>query len=77
MILSCPFQGVAGAFFLEGKVLELMAHKLDQLDFPPTESGVSRDDRERLHHAAIILVRDLENPPDMPGLARACGYVPQ
>ncbi|MDX9727574.1 MAG: AraC family transcriptional regulator [Bacteroidales bacterium] len=72
-ILSCPFQGTAGAFFLEGKVLELMAHKLYQLDIAPGESGVSRDDRERLHHAADFLVRDLENPPDMAGLARAAG----
>ena len=72
-ILSCPFQGTAGAFFLEGKVLELIAHKLNQLDAQSGLYGISRDDRERLHHAATLLVRDLENPPDMAKLARATG----
>jgi len=29
-ILSCPFQGIAGKFFLEGKVMEIIAHLLNE-----------------------------------------------
>ncbi|MCG8551239.1 MAG: AraC family transcriptional regulator [Desulfobacterales bacterium] len=72
---NCPYQGVTRRFFMEGKAMELLAHKLEQLNpgNGSRESSVKSSDVERVHHAAQLLVHDLENPPDIMTLSRKSG----
>ncbi|WP_173179930.1 AraC family transcriptional regulator [Desulfosarcina ovata] len=76
-IFNCPFSGPIRQLFLEGKLMELLAHKLDQLHSgkAPIRNPYSLKpkDIERVRHAADLLVSDLENPPDMSTLARSVG----
>ena len=76
-IFNCPFTGSIRQLFLEGKLMELLAHKLDQLHSgkaPIRQSAkLNKADIERVRHAADLLVSDLENPPDMNALAHSVG----
>ena len=76
-ILNCPYQGLTRRMYLEGKSLEIMALQLIQLVFgenrsvkPPT---LRPADVERIHEARDILIRNLENPPSLFGLASQVG----
>lgn len=73
-LLQCPLQGVMRQVYLEGKVLELIALQFSQLvdrstvsDQPP---GLKPDDRDRIHQAKDILLRNLSQPPSVLELAR-------
>lgn len=57
-ILSCPFQGIAGKFFLEGKVMEIIAHVLNENSYKysfPRVDGIKPEDIQRVHKAAEIM----------------------
>jgi len=74
-MLNCPYHGTTRQLFMEGKAMELLAHKLDQLN-PGNgthEPGMVSPDVDRVHHAAQLLVHDLENPPDISTLSRMVG----
>jgi len=76
-LLDCPYTGSMQALYLENKAMELIVHKLAQTISEdngrdkPLNPG--RSETERLWHARELLCRDLENPPDLFGLARAVG----
>lgn len=76
-LLNCPYAGPLGQIYQEGKAIELIAHKLAQIQTSTsTEPGSNQlrlDDIERVHRARKILIRDLENPPKLFDLARATG----
>lgn len=74
-IIQCPFQGGTRELFLEGKVLELLAHKLAHLESPMFQPGTSvrPQDLDRVHHAADLLTRNLETAPGLEELARTVG----
>lgn len=74
-ILHCPYSGRTGRLYLEGKAMELLAHKIEQLHPAnvPLDGTLKFADRERVLHAAEVLVANLENPPDMTQLARSVG----
>lgn len=77
-IFNCPYTGAIRQLYLEGKVMELLAQKLDQLQnrgsFLTGKSAALKSvDIERIRYAADLLVRNLEDPPDMKALARAAG----
>lgn len=76
-ILNCPYQGWAKSFFLESKVLELVAHKIGQIetvDKHKADTGPLRSpDMDRVREAARLLAGDLENTPDLNRLARSVG----
>lgn len=76
-ILNCPFQGLTKHIYLEGKCLELIALKLEQLTTQEKKSSKSlvlkADDVERIHQAKEILIRNLEQPPSLLDLARQVG----
>lgn len=76
-ILNCPYQGAARSFFLESKILELVAHKIGQFQAVDTRALNVRpllsSDADRVREAGRILTRDLENPPDLNQLARSVG----
>ncbi len=71
----CPYRGITRQVFLEGKAMELLAHKLEQI-YPGGDSHgvpIKASETERVRHAAHILARDLENPPDITALAHSVG----
>ena len=76
-IFNCPYQGWAKNLFLEGKVLELMAHKIGQIEaagsLTPDPNPLPPPDEERVREAARLLSGDLETPPDLNQLARSVG----
>jgi AraC-like DNA-binding protein len=74
-IMNCPYQGATREMFLEGKVLELIAHKLDQLGSPLSgqKPVINARDNERVRHAAQLLIRDLDIAPNLVQLARTVG----
>ena len=75
-LLHCPYCGKTRQIFLEGKAMELIAHMLEQLC--PSggcccDGSINISDTERIQHAADMLVRDLNNPPDIMAVARSVG----
>jgi AraC family transcriptional regulator, transcriptional activator of the genes for pyochelin and ferripyochelin receptors len=76
-LLSCPYSGTLGLIYQESKVIELIAHKLAQIESAarPAEAmtKLRRDDVERVRFAKQILVRNLEDPPRLFKLARTVG----
>ncbi|MBW4627429.1 MAG: helix-turn-helix domain-containing protein [Brasilonema octagenarum HA4186-MV1] len=76
-ILNCPFHGLTKQIYLEGKCLELVALKLEQLAQSNHESTKSTllkpDDIERIYQAKNILIQKLDNPPTLIQLARLVG----
>lgn len=76
-ILQCPFQGLVKQIYLEAKVLELMALRLQQdmagevifsAAYPPKRKLI-----ERIYQAKEILESRLENPPALIELAENVG----
>jgi AraC-like DNA-binding protein len=76
-ILSCPYHGLTRQLFLEGKAMELIAYKLEQFESDPAKTKIhpvlKSDDVERIHYARDLLIRDIENPPNLVELARSVG----
>jgi AraC-like DNA-binding protein len=76
-LLNCPYTGPLGQIFQENRAIELIAHKLAQIESSAVDLLASNklrlDDVERVHHAKDILIRDLENPPRLFDLAIAVG----
>ena len=65
-ILTCPFNGVSRAFFLEGKSLELLALMTSRNRIEPPEIRAIRQ-------AGDQLVREMADPPGLAELARSAG----
>lgn len=76
-LLQCPYSGTLGLMYQESKAIELIAHKLAQIEIsakPARETMKLRlDDVERVRFAREILARNLENPPRLFDLARTVG----
>ncbi|MBW4653060.1 MAG: AraC family transcriptional regulator [Kaiparowitsia implicata GSE-PSE-MK54-09C] len=76
-ILHCPYQGLTRWLYLESKVIELIALRLDQVIPPPPAAlvapGLQPKDIDRVHHAGAILLQRLKNPPSLLELARLAG----
>ncbi len=80
-MLACPAQGAIRRMYLTGKALELAAQAFMALRGESGEGGggsgpaggLSRADAERLHFARELVLRNLQQPPALPDLARAAG----
>lgn len=75
-ILHCPYQGLTRWLYLEGKVIELIALRLDQIREAPEERALlcmTGDRGDRLYQARDILLNRLDNPPSVLELAREVG----
>ncbi len=76
-ILHCPYHGLTRKFFIEGKVMELVAYKMEQLETKnrqnPKKLVLAPSDADRVCHAARLLTHDLENAPGLTELARSVG----
>jgi AraC family transcriptional regulator, transcriptional activator of the genes for pyochelin and ferripyochelin receptors len=77
-ILHCPFDGCTKKIYLEGKCLELIALKLNQLARGELSTNLLRklkaEDIERIYWARDILIQDLNHPPSLLQLARKIGF---
>lgn len=73
-ILSCPYQGKIKQIYLESKVLELIALKLEQVRqrelHHAAKTELKSDDLHRLYRAREILLADIEHPPSILELAK-------
>jgi AraC family transcriptional regulator, transcriptional activator of the genes for pyochelin and ferripyochelin receptors len=73
-ILTCPFQGLTRQLYLEGKCLELIALKFEQLTPHNSELTPAKllkaEDIDRIHRAKAILINNLNHPPSLIELAR-------
>ena len=76
-VLNCPFLGATRRLYLEGKALELLAQKINQLETgkknKPRKTSLQANDIERIYHARDLLIHDLEHPPRISDLARSVG----
>ena len=73
-IMNCPYQGVLGRMYLEGKTLELMAMVLAaDTHEAGSRSFLSRRERGGIEAAHFHLLKDLGNPPTLDTLARIAG----
>jgi AraC-like DNA-binding protein len=76
-MLACPYHGLARRMFLEAKAMELLSHKLNEMQAaagrkssPP---ALSSRDVDCVRHAATLLAADLEQAPSLGELAQAVG----
>ena len=76
-LLNCPYSGTLGLIYQESKAIELIAHKLAQIESSakpaPEMMKLRLGDVERVRFAKEILARNLENPPRLFDLARTVG----
>jgi AraC family transcriptional regulator, transcriptional activator of the genes for pyochelin and ferripyochelin receptors len=76
-IINCPFQGITKNIYLQGKCLELIALKLDQISQSTQQyfqkNVLESDDIERVHYAKEILIKNIDNPPSLLELSRLIG----
>ncbi|MBW4549525.1 MAG: AraC family transcriptional regulator [Aphanocapsa sp. GSE-SYN-MK-11-07L] len=75
-ILTCPFEGAVRRLYLEAKVLELIALRLQQFQDDAPDLPIpylSPTQIEQLHRARKLLLSQLENPPSILELARQVG----
>ena len=71
-ILQCPYKGVVKRLYLESKIIELMALRLQQEVETKTfysNELIKPDVLEQIYHAKNILEHNLENPPSLSELA--------
>ncbi|MBN1532425.1 MAG: helix-turn-helix transcriptional regulator [Spirochaetes bacterium] len=72
-ILNCPYEHSLKHIFLESKVLELIALRLDQMQTgisSPSPVIITPEDKKRIHSAREILLRDMDFPPSLTCLAK-------
>ena len=76
-LLNCPYSGQLGLIFQESKAIELIAHKLAQIQSTvktdPTPEKLPANDVERVRAAKTLLQSNLDHPPRLSDLARAVG----
>lgn len=74
-ILNCPYQGITKRLYLEGKVLELIAIYLAQLEETKNQFQPKLDHQEIhcIYQASEILVMQLSSPPSLQELAKLVG----
>ena len=76
-MLHCPYQGPTRWIYLESKVLELLALRLEAIAQPTPravmKSALKPDDLDRIHYARDILHQRLADPPSLIELAKLVG----
>ncbi len=75
-IVACPYSGKTRALYVEGKMMEILADKLDQMrgnGSCPRQTRISKADIERIHYAAELLVRDPVHPPNLRVISEKIG----
>lgn len=73
LILNCPYQDLTRQLYLEAKVLELMALRLEDLqDCKPLNSNtyLKPEQIDSIYQARDIIINNFSNPPSLLTLAR-------
>ena len=71
-LLQWPYQGITRQFYLEGKVLELLALYFDQILTKPIfqSKKLASKEIDRIYQARDILIQTMTNHPSLPELAK-------
>ncbi len=76
-ILSCPYHGPARRFFFESKAMELIFHKLNQIDSLNIQAkdifSGNQKNRDKIYMAEELLKNNMDNPPGLLELSRSVG----
>ena len=75
-IFNCPFKGAMKKLYLESKCMELVVSELlaaKQSRAQKQPMKMTPVDRERIHLAREVLLKDLTTPPSLQGLAKRAG----
>jgi AraC-like DNA-binding protein len=73
-IFHCRFHGVARKIFVAGKILELLAHEIDDADAPCAQAvHLGGKDIQQLQKARTIMMENMASPPSIEALARMVG----
>ncbi len=75
-ILDCPYVNSLRRLYLEGKIYELLAMRLEQLitrDKSINSFRIGSQDIEKVEYAKELLVRQMESPPSLIELAKQVG----
>jgi AraC family transcriptional regulator, transcriptional activator of the genes for pyochelin and ferripyochelin receptors len=76
-IINCPYQGFTERVYLQSKIFELLALRLEQLQpsrkTQSNQDKLKQEDIERIHQAKNILFARCNNPPSLLELAREVG----
>jgi AraC-like DNA-binding protein len=71
-VFNCPYQGFTRQLYLEGKVLELLAHLI--VAFHPKNLAILRpEERQRVLQARTTLIDNFKQPPSLLELSRKVG----
>lgn len=69
-LFQAPYQGITRHFYLEAKVLELLALHFDQMLTAPSTRQLPANEVDRIYHAQTILNQNMSHPPSVSELAR-------
>jgi AraC-like DNA-binding protein len=76
-IRRCQFNGGIKKLYLQSKVLELLALQCEQYErvenVRSAALGLTPSDREKLHYARELLLKNIQHPPSLPELSRMAG----
>lgn len=75
-ILYCPYIGSIERLFIESRVLELIAYKLNQIINKKTENQqvyTNSKLTDKIYHSGEFLTQNYQNPPDLMQLSRLTG----
>lgn len=76
-ILQCPYHGAVKRLYLESKVIELIALRLNQILTEPRDisscHSLKPEDLDRVYYAREVLLRQIDCPPTLIELARQVG----
>ena len=75
-IINSKYQGFLGTLYLESKALELLTVQLESLlNYEKRKKipYITPDDIDKIYEARNILIKNIENPPTIIGLARLAG----
>ena len=75
-VFNCPYQGFTRQLYLEGKILELLAHLM--VAFHPENLSILRsqlrpEERQRVLQARTTLIDNFKQPPSLLELSRKVG----
>lgn len=76
-MLLCPYHGLIRRFFFEAKAMELIFHKLNQIDTLTIEAKQNLSgnlkNRDKIHMAEQLLRSNMDKPPGLSELSRSVG----
>jgi AraC-like DNA-binding protein len=75
-IINCPYIGTSRRLFMESKMLELVCQRIQEEEVNKERAsfcGVAASDIEKVHHAAYLLTKNLQNTPELHEVARTVG----